>query len=318
MDIIEQSDSTIKKTCEVLQLNPDRYYRWRLRFDANGIKGLKNNKSKPGSCPHSLLDEEIQKIIEYALDNPDTRNRKLAYEMQNKDIVYVSPSSVYRVLKENNLISSQEYHQEKSADGKIEVQEPNQMWHIDITYIPVANDHAYLISVLDGYSRHIVHSKLSLTMTTEDVKEVMSRALFKADLFEVPEDKRPTLISDNGTQLVSNSFQEFLFGLDIEHIRTAVRHPESNGKIEVFHKTLKHENVYIKEKYQSFYEARDDIEEFIETYNHTRLHQGIEFVTPYQKYTGQAEEIIKARKESHQNAIERRKRLNRAENSKAA
>jgi len=318
MDIVEESNFTIKKTCEILQLNPDRYYRWRSWFNANGIKGLENNKSKPGSCPHSLLETEKQKIIEYALDNPDTRHRKLAYEMQNKDIVYVSPSSVYRVLKENDLIPSQEYHQEESADGKIEVQEPNQMWHIDITYIPVANDHAYLISVLDGYSRCIVHSKLSLTMTTEDIKEVMSRALFKADLFEVSEDERPKLISDNGTQLVSNSFQKFLSDLDIEHIRTAVRHPESNGKIEVFHKTLKHENVYIKEKYQSFYEARDDIEEFIETYNHTRLHQGIEFVTPHQKYTGKAEEIIETRKESHQNAIERRKRLNRAEKSKAA
>ncbi|GAB6138516.1 transposase [Halanaerobaculum tunisiense] len=139
---------------------------------------------------------------------------------------------------------------------------------MNITYIPVANDHAYLISVLDGYSRYIVHSKLSFIMTTDDVKEVLSRALFKADLFEIPDKDKPMLISDNGTQFVSNNFQDFLNDLDIEHIRTAVRHPESNGKIEVFHKTIKHENVYIKEKYQSFYKAQKDLNQFIETYNH--------------------------------------------------
>ncbi|MCK8826054.1 DDE-type integrase/transposase/recombinase [Fuchsiella alkaliacetigena] len=166
------------------------------------------------------------------------------------------------------------------------------MWHIDITYIPVKDDHAYLISVLDGYSRCIVSSKLSLTMTTNDVKDVVSKALFKADLYEVAEEQKPALISDNGTQLVSNDFKEFLSELDIKHIRTAVRHPESNGKIEVFHKTIKHENVYIKEKYSSFYEAKEDIANFIETYNHSRLHQGIEFVTPYDKYTRKADEII--------------------------
>ena len=238
--------------------------------------------------------------------------------MKDKDIVHVSPSSVYRVLKDNNLISSQEYHQEKSADGEITVQEPNTMWHMDITYIPVADGHAYLISVLDGYSRYIVHSKLSLTMTTEAVKEVLSRALFKADLFEVPDEDKPMLISDNGTQFVSNNFQDFLNDLDIEHIRTAVRHPESNGKIEVFHKTIKHENIYIKEKYQSFYEAQDDINQFIETYNHKRLHQGVNFVTPYQKYTGKDKEIIETRNQKHQNAIERRKRLNKVKKSKVA
>lgn len=106
MDIIEESEFTIKKTCEILKLNPDRYYRWRRRFNNNGLAGLKNHKSNPGSCPHSLLEEEKQKIIEYALENPDVRHRKLAYEMQDKDIVHVSPSSVYRVLKDNNLISS--------------------------------------------------------------------------------------------------------------------------------------------------------------------------------------------------------------------
>ncbi|MCK8827930.1 helix-turn-helix domain-containing protein [Natroniella acetigena] len=98
MDIVEESELDIKDTCEKLQLNPDRYYRWRRRFNANGLDGLKNHNSTPTSCPHRLLKKEEEAIISYALKNPDLRHRKLAYGMQNKDIAYASPSSVYRVL----------------------------------------------------------------------------------------------------------------------------------------------------------------------------------------------------------------------------
>ena len=280
--------------------------------------GLENQKSAPEACPHSLLEEEREAILDYALEHPDIRHRKLAYNMQDEDIAYVSPSSVYRVLKSEGLIPEQEYHEKQKSDGKIEINQPDQMYHTDITYIPVNDQHAYLISVLDGYSRKIIHGELSLTMTSEDMKRVLNKAMFKAGLFEKPKDQRPVLVSDNGTQLVSNSFQQFLKEWDIEHIRTAVKHPECNGKIEVFHKTIKYEHIYVKEQYQSFYEAKEDIEEFIKYYNSERLHQGINFITPNQKYNGQGDKIINQRKQKHKKAIERRKRLNRQQKSIAA
>jgi len=257
-------------------------------------------------------------IIDYALDHPNVRHRKLAKNMIDDDIAYVSASSVYRVLKEEGLVFEQEYHKKKKADGIIEVDQPNKMWHTDISYIPVKNTHAYLICVLDGYSRKIIYGELSQTMTSEDMKRVLSRAMFKAGIFEKEAAERPALISDNGTQLVSKSFTKFLEEWQIKHIRTAVRHPETNGKIEVFHKTIKYENVYRKATYQSFYEAREDIENFIDHYNTNRLHQGIEFVTPDQKYNGEADKILDERKKKHQTAINRRKRLNRERKSKAA
>ncbi|MCF8012540.1 MAG: DDE-type integrase/transposase/recombinase [Clostridiales bacterium] len=318
MDIVENSRLSNKWALNKLKLNPDRYYRWKRKLKAQGLEGLKNHKSSPVSCPHSLLDEERQAIIDYALEHPDVRHRKLTYNMQDENIVYVSPSTVYRVLKSEELIPEKDYHEQQKADGKIEVSGPDQMYHIDITYIPVNTQHSYLISILDGYSRKIIHSELSLTMTAEDMKRVLNKAMFKAGLFEKPKDKRPVLVSDNGTQLVANSFKEFLKEWNIKHIRTAVRHPESNGKIEVFHKTIKYENVYIKEQYESYYEAKEDIKNFIEYYNSSRLHQGIGFVTPDQKYNGKEEKIKNQRKQKHQNAIERRKRLNRRQKSNAA
>lgn len=318
MDIIEESALTKKKTCEILQMNPGRYYSWKRRFENSGMEGLTNHKSSPRTCPHSLLEEERQAIIDYALDHPDLRHRKLAKKMIDDDVAYVSASSVYRVLKAVDLIPEQEYHSKRKADGKIKVDKPNKMWHTDITYIPVKDSHAYLICILDGYSRKIIHGELSQTMTAEDMKRILSRAMFKADIFELPTDKRPVLVSDNGTQLVAKSFNSFLKEWNIKHIRTAVRHPETNGKIEVFHKTIKYENVYVKKQYQSYYEAKEDIEQFIEYYNAERLHQGINFVTPEQKYKGKANKIISKRKQKHKEAIERRKRLNRNRNSKVA
>jgi len=293
MEIVEKSTLTIIRTCAILRLNSGRYYDWQPRFDKNGMEGLKNHKSSPKSCPDTLLEEEKELIIEYALKHPDIRHRKLAHKMQNDNIAFVSPSSVYRVLKANDLIPEKEYNKERQkADGKIKVSEPHQVWHTDITYIPVKDGHAYLISVLDDYSRFVVHSELSRTMTSDDMKRVLSKALHKADLYEKPADEKPALISDNGTQLISNSFTEFLKEWDIQHRRIAVRHPESNVKIEVLHKTIKHENLYTKDRYESFYEAERDIKSFLLKYNYDRLHQGINFVTPYEKYSGQADQII--------------------------
>ena len=153
MDIVEESELSKKKVCETLKLNRSRYYRWNRRYEEHGFAGLKDKKPTPNGPVHSLLDEEKEAIIEYALDNPDTRHRKLAYELQNEDIVYVSPSSVYRVLKAEGLINERtEPQQDTSADGKIEVEKPNKMWHLDITYIPIKDIHAYQITVLDGCS----------------------------------------------------------------------------------------------------------------------------------------------------------------------
>jgi len=104
MDIVEESTLPVKTTCEILKLNFWRYYSWRKRYEADGMEGLKNHKSTPASCPHSLLDEEKQAIIDYALKHPDQRHRKLTKKMMDDDIVYVSASSTYRVLKDAGLI----------------------------------------------------------------------------------------------------------------------------------------------------------------------------------------------------------------------
>jgi transposase InsO family protein len=263
--------------------------------------------SKKPSRPHSLLPEEKDAIIKHALKT-EHRHRKLAYELRRKNMVSVSPSSVYRVLKDANLIANYKLPKKPLKKNEIKADGPNQVWRTDITYVPLAIGHGYLISVMDSYSRYIVHSELLPTMTTRDIKKVIDMALAKSSLLNTK--NKPVLISDNGTQLVSKSFKKFLKDLGVKHIRTAYRHPESNGRMEVFHKTLKYEHVYLREVYQNLLVARQDILSFIYKYNHERLHQGIGFVTPYECYTGQDEVIKKKYKQQLQNAISRRKELN--------
>jgi len=318
INLIESCGLSVARTCEIIGLNPDRYYRWRRSLKEVGPQALANKKARPESCPHKLLEGERQEIIDYALKHPDLRHRKLCYAMQDDDVAYVSPSTVYRVLTGEGLVSSYNLPERPKADGTVEAGGPNKAWHIDITYVPVANGQAYLITVLDGYSRYPVYHELSQTMTADDMQRVMSRALARAGLFDAPEEERPVLISDNGTQLVAKSFRKFLNTWNIEHRRTAVRHPESNGKIEVFHKTIKYERIYVKERYETYYEAKDDIADFIQYYAEKRLHQGIGFVTPKDMYTGKAEKIIVRRNRKHQQAIEERKRRNRKHKQRQA
>jgi len=303
MKIIENTCWPVARTCRVLGLNPDRYYRWRKHMgEGSPVSGKKPFR------PHALLPEEKDKIIKHAL-NTEYRHRKLAYDLRRKNIVHVSPSSVYRVLKEANLIAAYNPPKKPVKKREIKADGPNQVWRIDLTYIPTACGYGYLISALDSYSRYIVNAELRATMTTSDVKKVVDEALAKEGF--IMSENKPSLVSDNGTQLVSKSFKKFLKGLGIRHIRTAYRHPESNGRIEVFHKTLKYECVYLKETYPNLWAARQDIESFIRFYNHERLHQGIGFVTPYERHTGRDKAIKKRYKEQLQMACERRKELNR-------
>lgn len=300
--IIAETSWPIAKTCRALGLNPDRYYRWYKQIkEGSPVAGKKPLR------PHALLPEEKDAIIEYALET-EHRHRKLAYELRRKNIVSVSPSSVYRVLKEANLIADYKPPKKPLKKREIKADGPNQVWRTDITYIPTTGGHGYLISVLDSYSRYITHAELLPTMTAGDVKKVVDRALAGEGL--IISQNKPVLVSDNGTQLVSKSFKKFLKDLGIKHIRTAYRHPESNGRIEVFHKTVKYECVYLKETYPNLLAARQDIESFIHKYNHERLHQGIGFVTPYERHSGQDKAIKKKYKRQLHKALERRKELN--------
>ena len=308
--LVRTSGLSIKRSCELLELRRGRFYDWFNDWKKTGPEGLRDQMSGPDNCPHKLLEEEKEKVYEIADKNPKMKHRKLAYKMQNEGDCFVSPSSVYRLLKARGLIKERDTEKQESPVKQDEgPQEPNEEWHTDITYVLINGRWAKLVSFLDGYSRRIVHWKLSYSLSAKQVSRVYDEALKKEGLLQV-EDK-PDLISDNGPRFVGRGLTSLLDELGVDHRTIPVDHPETNGKMEVFHKTLKYERIYLREEYETFGEALGDIEEFIEHYNTERLHQGIDYVTPQQKHEQKAEEIIDRREKNHQEAIQRRKRINR-------
>lgn len=199
--------------------------------------------------------------------------------MLDMDIVAVSPSTTYRVLKASGLLDRWNRKKSLKGTGFIQPSGPHKHWHIDIAYINIASTFYYLCAILDGYSRYIIHWEIRESMTEADVETILQRAQEK-----FPEAK-PRIISDNGPQFIAKDFKTFIRIAGMTHVRTSPYYPQSNGKIEAWNKTVK--VTTIRPKTPSCLEdARRLVAEFVEHYNMIRLHSAIGYVTPYDKLMG--------------------------------
>jgi putative transposase len=208
--------------------------------------------------------------------------RRLAYMMLDEGIVAVTPSSVYRVLKEEGLTSKWTSAGSASRRDFVQPTRPHEQWHTDIAYLNILGTHYFFIGVLDGYSRYIVHHEIRQDMSTLDVQVVIERALEK-----LPEGSiRPRIITDNGGPYVALEFKRYLREKKISHTRTRARHPQSNGKIERFHKSLKEECVR-REAMGSLEEAKELIGRYVYEYNHHRLHAALNYLRPVDYLKGE-------------------------------
>jgi len=220
--------------------------------------------------------------------------------MLDQDVVAVSPSSVYRVLKAAGRLDR--WNRKPSGKGKgfTQPDAPHRHWHADIAYVNVAGTFYYLISTLDGYSRYVVHWELRESMTETDVEIVLQRARER-----FPE-ARPRLISDNGSAFIARDFKTFIREAGMTHVRSAPYYPQSNGKIERFHKTIKSEAIRRFEPSDPE-QARQIVERFVQHYNEVRLHSAIGYVTPADRLAGREREIWEARDRKLEAAREQRR-----------
>ena len=233
--------------------------------------------------------------------------------MMDTDVIAVSPATVYRVLKQAGCF--ERWNRTESGKGKGFQQplQPHEHWHMDISYVNVCGTFYYLISVLDGCSRYIVHWELRESMTEQDVEIVLQRARE-----EFP-GETPRIITDNGPQFIAKDFKEFIRMAGMTHVRTSPYYPQSNGKIERWHGSLKSEcirpNVPL-----SLEDARRLVEQFVDGYNHSRLHSAIGYVTPADKLAGREQAIFSERDRKLAEARVRRAQRRQAEreNSTAA
>ena len=219
--------------------------------------------------------------------------------MLDDDVVAVSPSSVYRVLKAAARLDRRRFAPSKKGTGFVQPLATHRHWHVDISYINVAGTFYYLTSILDGFSRYLVHWEIREQMTEADVETIVQRALEK-----YPGEK-PRIISDNGPQFIARDFKEFIRLAGITHVRTSPFYPQSNGKLERWHGSLKRECIRPQAP-RSLEEARRLVAQYVAHYNHVRLNSAIGYVTPSDKLNGLAEVIFAERDRKLQEARQRR------------
>jgi transposase InsO family protein len=221
--------------------------------------------------------------------------------MMDQDIVACSPATVYRVLKEHGCFERWNTRESRKNKGFEQPLAPHDHWHCDISYINVCGTFYYLVSVLDGCSRYLVHWELRESMTEHDVEMVLQRARER-----FPE-ATPRIITDNGPQFIAKDFKEFIRISGMTHVRTSAYYPQSNGKIERWHKTLKQDCIRPNVP-MSIEEARKLVEKFVDEYNHQRLHSALGYVTPDDKLHGRDRMIFAQRDRKLAVARERRAR----------
>ena len=280
---------------ELLGIQSSKYYNWQKRRHLD----TRHNGQIPKR--HWLLDWEINEIVKYRHLHMDEGYRRLSYMMLDEDIVAVSPSSVYRVLKQYDLLLTAWRHEKAKGSGFHQPTKPHQHWHLDISYINFKGTFVFLAALIDGYSRYIVHYEIKLSFEALDVEIMMERALEKYP------GEEPVLITDNGPQFIAREFGLYLQDVGITHRKTRFFYPQSNGKIERFFQTCKNEAVR-RQSYLSLEDLKRQIAEYIKVYNHVRLHSSIGYITPGDMLQGRQAVIFEERREKLKRAQENRKR----------
>lgn len=277
-----------------LDISAVKFNEWKKRYG-------KVNEHNRWILRDNWLEEWEKKAILnfYVLQHPAEGYRRLSYTMLDENIVAVSPSSVYRVLFDAGVMRKWDRKDSKKGTGFIQPLKVHEHWHIDVSYINICGTFYYLCTILDGYSRYVVHWEIRESMTEEEVEIILERAKEKYP------DTRSRIISDNGPQFIAKDFKEYIRISGMTHVKTSPFYPQSNGKIERWHKTIKQESIRPNCPL-SVEDARRIVGEFVLYYNTKRLHSAIGYITPKDKLEGHEQKILADRDRKLREAREKR------------
>ena len=302
--LIEESDLSVRMTLSQLSIPKSTFYDWYNRYIEEGYDGLYRRKSSGRQQWNQIPEKERGEVVSIALEEPEKSPRELACFITDTQGWFISESSVYRILKSRDLITSPTHIVMKAADRfKDPPARVNELWQTDFSYLKVVHwGWYYLTTVLDDYSRYIIAWELCKNMCSDDAERVIRKALENSNM---EPHERPRLLSDNGSCYLSGDLKAFLEEEEIMHVRGKPLHPQTQGKIERYHRTMK--NVVKLEHYYNPTDLENRIAEFVEYYNNHRYHESLNNVTPADVYFGRQEEILARREQIKQRTYQKRR-----------
>jgi putative transposase len=303
--LVEQSPFPARRTLEKLGIPSSSFYRWYDRYQRGGPEALADRPSRPDRVWNRIPEAIRSQIVDLALDQPELSPRELAVRFTHEQEYFVSEAAVDRLLKAHDLITSPAYIVIKAAEAfKDKTTAPNQLWQTDFTYFKITGWY-YLSTVLDDFSRFIVAWKLCATMKAKDVTATLDLALAASGLDQMTVVHRPRLLSDNRASSVATDLAQWLDRQETQHVRGAPYHPQTQGKIERWHQTLK--NRILLEHYYLPGDLERQVAAFVAHYNHARYHESLDNLTPADVYFGPAETILLERERIKRQTVANRR-----------
>jgi transposase InsO family protein len=307
--MVEDSDLSVRPTLRQLDIPRSSFYEWYKRYQEEGYEGLAPQHRTPHQFWNAIPEWEKQRVVEVAREYPEKSCREVAFHITDKEGSFISESSVYRILKAHDLVTSPVYTV-ISANDQFEhpTARVNELWQTDFTYFKVVDwGWYYLLTVLDDYSRYIIAWNLCKSMKAEDVTRALESAIANTGVKHVHVYHRPRLLSDNGPCFISSELRDYLSQHDMKHIRTRTYHPMTQGKIERYHRSMK--NLILLDNYYSPAELEARISEWVDYYNNQRYHEAIDNVTPSDRFFGRDKEILEQRLRTKTETMNLRRRL---------
>ncbi len=298
----EKTEIAAHRILRWMGVSEGTFYNWKQRY------GKVNEHNGWIPRDHWLEDWEKRTILDFYWKHPLDGYRRLTYKMLDADVVAVSASSVYRVLKGAGVLDRYNTKPSKKGTGFVQPLAPHKHWHIDISYLNLGGTFYYMCSILDGYSRYIVHWDIREQMLEQDVETILQRAREKFP------GKNPRIISDNGPQFISKDFKQFIRISGMTHVRTSPYYPQSNGKLERYHRTIKSECIRPGTPL-CLEDAKRLVTKYVAEYNDVRLHSALGYVSPADRLHGREEVIFSERdrklQEARQKRSDNRRRLDK-------
>jgi len=308
--LVESSPLSIKQTLAELNINRSTFYDWYRGYQEEGYDGLANQYRPPQQFWNEIPPWEKERVVEIALEMPEKSPRELAWYITDKRGYYISESTVYRILKAHDLVTSPVYNVITALDKFPQpTKAVHELWQTDFTYFKVVHwGWYYLSTIIDDYSRFILAWRLCTGMSADDVKQTLDDAIAFTGIGQPTVLHRPRLLSDNGPCFVSKALKQYLDEEGIDHTRGKPYHPMTQGKIERYHRSMK--NILLLENYYSPSELEHQIGLFVDHYNNHRYHEALNNVTPADVYYGRDNKVLQRRIQVKRRTMLMRRRQN--------